>query len=221
MTFPVLIALIFQLQHLDKPTTCFWKAKQKHTAWFFSWFHLFISWSFALTHRQNSLFSLYPSLFLHRTARLVVNSNLSETYHPQGGCSGSLCLHSLPLPPTSGYENQKNLVKQKWGQQQRLDSGKWICVSSLEPTEVFETLDARQFLPTKVMAEGVTRRQLEDFEGFLLSGRHPYASDPSTGIDRQQFCACSYPFGISVGLKSASTIKEPGENASHAVSEDV
>lgn len=88
----------------------------------------------------------------------------------------------------------------------------------MEPTEVFETLDARQFLPAEVMAEGVARWKLEDFGGFSLSGRHPFASGPSTGIDRQQFYACSYPVGISVGRKSASTIKEAGENASNAIS---
>lgn len=69
----------------------------------------------------------------------------------------------------------------------------------------------RQFLPIRVVAGG--RRPLalfEDFGGFFLAGGHPFASRPSTGIDKQQVCACSHPVGISAGLKLASTRKEAG-----------
>lgn len=60
MTFSVLIALLFQLQHLDKLTVCFWKAKQKHTSRFLSGFHPSHQLGFNSDPLTDRLFSFTP-----------------------------------------------------------------------------------------------------------------------------------------------------------------
>jgi len=51
---------------------------------------------------------------------------------------------------------------------------------------------------------------LRTLELSYPSGRPPFVSGPHTGIDKQQVSACSFPVGISAGLKLASTVKETG-----------
>lgn len=51
----------------------------------------------------------------------------------------------------------------------------------------------RQFLPMRAVEGGIcTLALFEDFGGVFLSGGYPFASGPSTGVDRVQVCAAPY-----------------------------
>lgn len=177
------MALIFQLQHLDKPTICFWKVKQKHISWFFSWFHPFISWSLALTQRQIAFSCFAFASFFNKTSRLLqIAIYMKSTTRklivviPAVSilCSCFTCL---------GRRIWRISVNQKWVEG-KWNSGKEMCVSSWNQP-VFWNSQYKAIFACKICKQMGVTALFEDFGGFFLSGGHPFVCGLHTDTDKQ------------------------------------